>query len=121
MEEASKYFLGSIVAYSNGWKERFLHVSRSTLDQKGAASREAVIEMVTGLLSETEADYGAAITGLAGSSGGRIYIATCCRGEKVDAGAIQPPSERGAAIELAVHLALGALWRRLVHKTATFS
>lgn len=118
---ASKFFLGSLVAYSNGWKERFLHVSRSTIDQKGAASKEVAAEMVAGLLNETEADYGAAITGFAGPCGSAIYIAVCRRGEKIDAGAILPPAERMDAIDLAVHLTLGALWRRLVHRTATFS
>ncbi|EKE07921.1 MAG: hypothetical protein ACD_17C00452G0002, partial [uncultured bacterium] len=37
------------------------------------------------------------------------------------AGVIHAPLERGAAIEYAAQLILGALWRRLVHKTVTFS
>ncbi len=125
---ASKYFLGSLVAYSNGWKERFLQVSRTTLKQKGAVSRETVIEMVQGLFNETEADYAAAVSGIAGPSGGTkehpigtIFIAVGHRGEKIDAGIVHAPPERHAAIELAAHLTLGALWRRLVHHTATFS
>jgi nicotinamide-nucleotide amidase len=126
--DASKYLLGSIVAYSNSWKERFLQVSRTTLKQKGAVSREAVIEMVQGLFSETDADYAAAISGIAGPSGGSkekpvgtIYIAIGQRGQKIDAGVIHAPPERLSAIDLSVHLTLGALWRRLVHNTATFS
>lgn len=126
--DASKYFLGSIVAYSNTWKERFLQVSRTTLKEKGAVSRETVVEMVEGLFRETDADFGAAISGVAGPSGGTrekpvgtIYIAIGERGQKIDAGVVHAPKERHAAIDLAVHLTLGALWRRLVHKTATFS
>ncbi len=125
---SSKYFLGSIVAYSNGWKERFLQVSRTTLKQNGAVSREAVIEMVQGLFSETDADFAAAISGIAGPDGGTkekpvgtIYIAIGQRGQKIDAGVIHAPAERDSAIDLSVHLTLGALWRRLVHNTATFS
>lgn len=126
--DASKYLLGSIVAYSNAWKERFLQVSRTTLKQKGAVSRETVIEMVQGLFNETDADFAAAISGTAGPSGGTkekpvgtIYIAIGERGKKVDAGVVHAPQERLAAIDLSAHLTLGALWRRLVHNTATFS
>lgn len=126
--DCSKYFLGSLVAYSNGWKERFLQVSRTTLKQKGAVSREVVIEMVQGLFNETDADFAVAVSGIAGPSGGTkekpvgtIYIAIGERGHKVDAGVIYAPPERHAAIDLSVHLTLGALWRRLVHNTATFS
>ncbi len=125
---ASKFFLGSIVAYTNEWKERFLQVSRTTLKQKGAVSREVVIEMVQGLFQETEADYAAAISGIAGPKGGTkekpigtIYIAIGQRRQKIDAGPIHAPPERISAIDLSVHLTLGALWRRLVHNTATFS
>jgi nicotinamide-nucleotide amidase len=126
--DASKYLLGSIVAYSNAWKERFLHVSRTTLNQHGAVSREAVVEMVQGLFSETDADFAAAISGIAGPSGGSkdkpvgtIFIAIGKRGEKVDAGVVYAQPVRVEAIDLAVHLTLGALWRRLVHNTMTFS
>lgn len=126
---ASQYLLGSIVAYTNGWKERFLQVSRTTLEQRGAVSRETVIEMVKGLFNETEADLGVAVSGIAGPGGGTkaapvgtIYIAIGVRGEKIDAGAIHaPPHDRSGAIDMAVHLILGALWRRLAHSTATFS
>ncbi|MBU6383931.1 MAG: nicotinamide-nucleotide amidohydrolase family protein [Verrucomicrobia bacterium] len=125
---ASQFLLGSIVAYSNAWKERFLQVSRTTLKQKGAVSRETVMEMVQGLLQETEADFAAAVSGIAGPSGGRpnqpvgtIYIAIGERGKKIDAGVVYAPKERLAAIETAVHFTLGGLWRTLVHKTATFS
>lgn len=128
MPGASHYLLGSIVAYSNGWKERFLQVSRTTLKQKGAVSREVVIEMVQGLFNETDADFAAAVSGIAGPTGGTkekpvgtIYIAVGHRGHKIDAGVVHAPPERLGAIDLSVHLTLGALWRRLVHNTATFS
>ncbi len=126
--DASKYLLGSIVAYSNAWKERFLQVSRTTLKEKGAVSKEIVIEMVQGLFHETDADFAAAVSGIAGPSGGSqekpvgtIYIAVGERGQKIDAGIVHAPKERHAAISFSVHLTLGALWRKLVHNTATFS
>lgn len=121
---SSKYLVGSIVAYSNGWKERFLQVSRTTLERYGAVSREAVIEMAEGLLRETEADYIAAISGFAGPDGtgiGNVYIAIGERGGKIDAGLVFLGRQRQEIIDLAVETTLGALWRRLVHNTATFS
>lgn len=128
IQGASKYFLGSIVAYANGWKERFLQVSRTTLKEKGAMSKETAIEMVQGLFRETDADFAAAVSGIAGPDGGTkekpvgtIYIAVGQREQKIDAGVIHAPKDRLSAIDLAVHLTLGALWRRLVHNTATFS
>jgi nicotinamide-nucleotide amidase len=125
---ASHYLLGSIVAYTNEWKERFLQVSRTTLKTHGAVSREVVTEMVQGLFNETEADYAAAVSGIAGPTGGTkdkpvgtIFIAIGERGGKIDAGVVYAPQDRHDAIDLSVHLTLGALWRRLVHRTATFS
>ncbi len=126
--DCSKYLLGSIVAYSNGWKERFLHVSRSTLKDYGAVSKQTVIEMVQGLFEETDADYAAAISGIAGPSGGErgkpvgtIYIAIGKRHESIDAGLIQGPKDRLGVIEYAVQFTLGGLWRRVVHNAVTFS
>ncbi len=126
--DSSKYFLGSIVAYSNVWKERFLQVSHSTIKKQGAVSVDAVKEMIAGLFSETDADYGIAVSGIAGPSGGTkekpvgtVYIAIGKRGEKTDAGLLKAPKHRASAIDLAVQVSLGALWRRLVHNTVTFS
>ena len=126
--DASQFLLGSIVAYSNSWKERFLQVSRTTLEKKGAVSREVVIEMVQGLFHETDADFGVALSGIAGPGGGTkelpvgtIFIAIGERGQRIDAGVIYAPPDRTSAIDMASYLTLGALWRRLVHKTATFS
>jgi nicotinamide-nucleotide amidase len=120
--------LGSIVAYSNGWKERFLEVSRSTIEQKGAVSKEGVVEMVRGLMQETEADYVAAVSGIAGPGGGSVekpvgtvFIAIGKRGDRIDVGRLQGPMEREACMEFAGSMVLGALWRRVVHNAVTFS
>jgi PncC family amidohydrolase len=126
--DASLYFLGSIVAYSNSWKERFLQVSRSTLTQKGAVSKETVVEMVKGLFQETDADYAVAISGIAGPGGGTkekpvgtIYVAIGQKGGRIDAGVIHTTPERKGAIDISVQICLGALWRRIAHNTMTFS
>jgi len=126
--DSSLYFLGSIVSYSNVWKERFLLVSHSTLKKPGSVSKKTVEEMVAGLFSETDADYAVAVSGIAGPKGGTketpvgtIFIAIGKRGEKTDAGLLQAPNDRASSIELAARASLGALWRRLVHNTVTFS
>jgi nicotinamide-nucleotide amidase len=126
--DSSIYFLGSLVVYSNQWKEHFLQVSRSTLDHSGAVSRKTVEEMVKGLFHETEADYAIAVSGIAGPSGGTSAkpVGTVCiaigeRGHKTDIGTLQAPKDRASAIEWTVTTSLGALWRRLVHKAYTFS
>lgn len=67
---ASKYFMGSLVTYSNQLKMSLLDVSEKTLKDKGAVSEEVVKEMAKGLLAKTGTDYGLAVTGIAGPEGG---------------------------------------------------
>ncbi len=61
---ASAVFHEGIVAYSNAAKEVRLRVSRDTLKEHGAVSRETAYEMALGLLDH--ADYAVATTGIAG-------------------------------------------------------
>ena len=84
----AKYFLGSIVAYSNDIKASVLNVSKESLNDNGAVSEEIAREMVLGLFKISDADYGVAITGIAGPSGGSedkpvgtVFIAVAVRGE----------------------------------------
>ncbi len=115
---SSEFFLGSIVAYSNKWKERFLKVSPATLKKAGAVSRETVEEMIEGLFSETESDYAIAVSGMIG---GEVYIGIGERKKKNDIGKIDGPHDRALCIERATQSALSALWRRIVHNKMTFS
>lgn len=125
---ASSFFSGSIVAYSNDWKERFLGLKRDTLLQGGAVSLQTVRGMVEALFRETNIDYAVAVSGFAGPSFGvdkkdlgTIYIAVGKRGEKIDAGRIISSLDRSGSIELTLQTALGALWRRVVHNAFTLS
>lgn len=70
MPGASSYYKGSVIAYDNSIKQKILGVSEATLKDKGAVSKETVTEMLQGLLSTTGADYGIAISGIMGPSGG---------------------------------------------------
>ena len=89
MPNASKYLLGSLVTYCNQFKEELLHVSKETLRVHGAVSRETANEMLLGLMKLSKADFGIAITGVAGPTGGSadkpvgtVYIALGQAGKK---------------------------------------
>ncbi|MCH7586802.1 MAG: CinA family protein [Chloroflexi bacterium] len=66
---SSAYFLGGIVAYSNAAKVKLLNVAALTLEKFGAVSRETAIEMADGVRSNFDADFGIAVTGIAGPMG----------------------------------------------------
>jgi PncC family amidohydrolase len=128
LPDASYYLRGSIVAYSNAWKERFLLVSPQTLTKHGAVSRETVEEMIQGIFSQTDVDYAIGVSGIAGPSGGtpQTPVGTICigigrRGERSDIGLIHAEKDRARAIDRAVQTSLCALWRRIVHNTPTFT
>ncbi len=67
---ASAVFLSGLVTYSNEAKEQFLGVRSETLRLHGAVSEETVREMAEGVRRVTKADYGLAVTGIAGPAGG---------------------------------------------------
>ncbi|MBI5274099.1 MAG: CinA family nicotinamide mononucleotide deamidase-related protein [Chlamydiales bacterium] len=68
--DASKYFLGSMVTYSNLAKTKILNVKQHTLDIQGSVSKESVIEMAQGIIRLLNPDIVIAISGVAGPSGG---------------------------------------------------
>jgi PncC family amidohydrolase len=67
---SSDYFLGGIVAYSNNVKISLLGVPGAVLKKHGAVSREAAIAMARGVKKALKTDVAAAVTGIAGPSGG---------------------------------------------------
>lgn len=67
---ASAWFEGALVTYSNVAKERLLHVHHRMLQQHGAVSKEVALAMAAGVLGVTNASWAAAVTGLAGPTGG---------------------------------------------------
>jgi nicotinamide-nucleotide amidase len=67
---SSDYFQGGVVTYSNQAKMDLLGVSSDTLDQKGAVSSETAAAMARGVKELFDADFGLAVTGIAGPTGG---------------------------------------------------
>ncbi len=66
----SKSFPGGAVTYSNEEKMRQLGVSEETLKAHGAVSEEVVREMADGVRERMGADWGVAVSGIAGPGGG---------------------------------------------------
>lgn len=67
---SSSYFGYGIVSYSNHAKEEILKVSKETLKDFGAVSRQTAVEMAEGVRRLASAEYGLSATGIAGPGGG---------------------------------------------------
>ncbi|MEC9206290.1 MAG: CinA family protein [Pseudomonadota bacterium] len=61
---SSKFFNSSVIAYSNTSKIKLLNVSKKTLKEQGAVSKEVAIEMAKGLLEATNSTIAIAVTGI---------------------------------------------------------
>jgi PncC family amidohydrolase len=66
----SQYFKGSVVSYSNAVKQEVLQVQQTTLENHGAVSAPTAKEMLAGVRRILGVDVAAAITGIAGPTGG---------------------------------------------------
>lgn len=118
---ASSYFLGSLVVYANGCKQKWLGVSESSLKEKGAVSKEVVTEMLEGLFQATDADYGVAVSGIAGPTGGTpekpvgtVWAALGKRGEVPDVWTFCMQLNREAILLLTTNRLFAALYRKIV-------
>jgi nicotinamide-nucleotide amidase len=67
---SSAWFLGSIVAYADGIKQRQLGVPRGLLREHGAVSREIALAMARGCRERLGCDWALSVTGIAGPGGG---------------------------------------------------
>ena len=119
-EGASKYFLGGLITYNNKLKTSLLKVKPVTLKQHGAVSSETVSEMLKGIFKVTKADFGIAISGVAGPSGGTrqkpvgtVYFAIGQRGKKAEIIQLDFPPKRSEVINFATSFALSRLWGKI--------
>ncbi|MCF6321053.1 MAG: CinA family protein [Rhizobiaceae bacterium] len=67
---ASDVFDRGFVTYSNDAKTELVGVSRETIDEFGAVSMQAAIEMAIGGLNHSQANACVAVTGIAGPGAG---------------------------------------------------
>ena len=70
IEGSSKWFDRGFVTYSNQAKMEMIDVNEKTLDKYGAVSAETAMEMVEGVLKNSNASCAISITGIAGAGGG---------------------------------------------------
>ncbi len=83
---SSLYFKGSIVAYSNEIKVKYLDVPELMLNRYGAVSQQVVEQMAKSCLLHFDTDFSVATSGIAGPDGGTVskpvgttWIAVACR------------------------------------------
>jgi len=67
---SSAWFERGFVTYSNQAKHEMLGVAEATLENFGAVSEETVVEMATGALKNSPADFSLSVSGIAGPGGG---------------------------------------------------
>lgn len=67
---SSGWFERGLVTYSNRAKQELLGVPQALLHQHGAVSEQVVTAMAEGLLRSSPAEWGIAVTGIAGPDGG---------------------------------------------------
>lgn len=79
---ASKYFKGSIVAYSSKLKQELLDISQTLIEEHSVVSKEVAICMANSVRKKLHTDYAIAVTGNAGPTTdyntkevGLVYIA----------------------------------------------
>lgn len=113
---ASHYFLGSMIAYTNELKVKVLGVPEELIFEKGAVSSEVVRAMCKGILALTDSDYGVAVSGVAGPTGGSeekpvgtVWLAIGKRGEEPKTWKIHAYGNREMVIERSVNALLASL------------
>lgn len=67
---SSDYFLEGAVTYSNEVKQKRLGVDPALIEAHGAVSSEVAIAMAEGIRQKSGSDFGLAVTGIAGPTGG---------------------------------------------------
>ena len=118
---SSDYFEGGVITYSDTLKKRLLGVKAAVLKKHGAVSEETALSMALGVRHKCATDYGLAITGVAGPSGGTedkpvgtVFIAAVGEGcERVRE--LRLAGGRGTIRRAAVQAALDLLRRLLLN------
>lgn len=117
---ASKYFLGSLVAYSNQLKNSFLNIPMSLIEEKGAVSSEVAEKMAEEILQMSGSDISLSVTGIAGPDGGTsdkpvgtVFFAVKEKGKLAHVRKMQAFGCRETIIEMSVNAVLASLYKML--------
>ena len=113
---SAKWFDRGFVTYSNGAKREMLGVTRRSLANYGAVSKQVAHEMVRGALARSPADVAVAVTGIAGPTGGSrskpvgtVWFAWASRGGTVQVRLFRFSGNRVEVRLLSVAVALQGL------------
>lgn len=117
---SSAWFERGLVTYSNQAKHELLGVPMSLFQTDGAVSEACARAMASGLMAHTPADWGVAVTGIAGPGGGNpgrpvgtVWIAWIRRGQPPQPVHHHFDGDRAAIREAAARRALEGLRDRL--------
>ncbi len=117
---SSAYFMGSIVAYANELKSRFLWVDKKLIEKHGAVSRQVVETMALNGCQTMSSDFCVATSGIAGPGGGTpekpvgtVWIAVA-HGEKVSSKLLHLGDQRDRNIARATLAALALLREKIL-------
>jgi len=87
---SSQFFKGSLIAYQNEVKQKYLNVKIDTIQQFEVESEEVAREMLEGCLQMFNSDFAIATTGIAGPTGekpekpvGTVFIAVGNKEQKI--------------------------------------
>ena len=113
---SSVWFDRGLVTYSNDAKVDLLGVPKTIFETDGAVSESCVRAMARGLLLKSKADYGLAVTGIAGPGGGNpgrpvgtVWLAWVARAKEVRSEKFQFSGDRDAIRQQAASTALAGL------------
>jgi PncC family amidohydrolase len=82
---ASQIFRGGVIAYATDLKTSLLGVSDAVLADGGAVQAQVALEMAKGVAAKLDADFGLAVTGVAGPASqdghlpGTVFVACVMR------------------------------------------
>ncbi|HSR15693.1 MAG TPA: competence/damage-inducible protein A [Gemmatimonadales bacterium] len=115
---SSDVFAGGVIGYANEAKAALLGVPGALIAAHGAVSEEVALAMAEGAAASLGTEAAAAITGIAGPSGGSPDkpVGTVCfgwvAGNLRETARVVFPGNRGEIRERAVQFALHRLWQR---------
>jgi len=122
---SSRYFVGSVIAYSNEIKENHLGVDPALIEHAGAVSEEVVKAMAVGIRQRYGTDYAISCSGIAGPDGGTeekpvgtVWICVASE-DKILAKLYQFGPNRKRVIRITALTALNMLRRMVLECTST--